>query len=96
MIGYKTSCSLVLVLLGLTGCKITEPEPYQKDREPEQRTQYNGAEGLVQQQKDQSYLMGKELRDKCEAARVDKLVAESQGDDAAVARQQSIIEKTCR
>ena len=41
----------------LQACKATQPEPFQIDRAPEDRTEYNGLRGMVQQQKDQNYLM---------------------------------------
>lgn len=75
---------------------MTEPEPYQADRPPENRTEYNGLEGVAQQQKDQGYLMNKELADKCTAARVDLAVAESQGNTTDIQKQQSIISDTCK
>lgn len=88
--------SLPLLLILLSGCELTEPEPYQADRAPENRTEYNGLEGVAQQQKDQGYLMNKELADKCTAARVDLAVAESQGNTADIQKQQSIISDTCK
>ena len=92
-----TKCfSLPLLLILLSGCELTEPEAYQADRPPENRTEYNGLEGVAQQQKDQGYLMNKELADKCTAARVDLAVAESQGNTADIQKQQSIISDTCK
>ena len=87
---------LTLLLILLSGCELTEPEPYQADRPPENRTEYNGLEGVAQQQKDQGYLMNKELADKCTAARVDVAVAESQGNTTDIQKQQSIISDTCK
>ena len=87
---------LPLLLILLSGCELTEPEPYQADRSPENRTEYNGLEGVAQQQKDQGYLMNKELADKCTAARVDLAVAESQGNTTDIQKQQSIISDTCK
>ena len=88
--------TLPLLLILLSGCELTEPEPYQADRPPENRTEYNGLEGVAQQQKDQGYLMNKELADKCTAARVDLAVAESQGNTTDIQKQQSIISDTCK
>ena len=87
---------LLLLLILLYGCELTKPEPYQADREPENRTEYNGLEGASQQQRDQSYLMNKELADKCTAAKVDLAVAESQGNTADIQKQKGIISKTCK
>ncbi|GGF63177.1 hypothetical protein [Alteromonas lipolytica] len=83
------------VVVFLSGCEATEPEPYQADRAPEERTEYNGWKGLVQQQKDQNYLMSAELRRKCDAARVDLAVAESTGDAQNAKIQRDIINNTC-
>lgn len=88
--------AFVVFALLLSGCTMTQPEPYQADREPEDRTEYNGIEGIVQQQKDQGYLMSKALRDKCDNARVDLAVAESQGQVDEIATQKDIIANTCR
>lgn len=88
--------SVLSIVLVLSACKVTEPPPYQADREPEERTEYNGLEGLSQQQKDQSYLMDKELADKCSAARIDYAVAESQGDEDNMQKHADIISRTCK
>lgn len=88
--------SPLILLCLLTGCAVTEPEPYQSDRAPEDRTEYNGVEGALQQQRDQNHLMSKELADKCDNARVDLAVAESQGDIEQVEKQRELIDKTCR
>ncbi|MCG7531896.1 hypothetical protein MHM98_11165 [Psychrobium sp. MM17-31] len=91
---YKALSILSLVLL-LPACEMTQPEPYQKDRKPEHRTEYNGAEGLAQAQKDKVYLMNKELADKCEQARTALIVAQENNDTADIKRQNSIIKDTC-
>ena len=83
-------------LVLLCGCKVTEPPAYQADREPEDRNQYHGLEGLAQYQKDQRYLLDKELSDKCSAARIDYAVAESQGDKENMEKQADIISDSCK
>ena len=79
----------------LAGCQVTNPPSYQKDRKPEDRTEYNGVEGVMQKQKDQSYLMNKELSDKCEAAKIDLAIAESEGNEKDVEKQKELISHTC-
>jgi hypothetical protein len=64
-----------MLIVLLSACGVSQPPPYQKDRAPEDRDQYNGFEGLTQQQKDQNYLMNKELSDKCTAAKIDLSIA---------------------
>ncbi|MGI5309950.1 hypothetical protein [Rheinheimera sp. WS51] len=59
---YKTAAAYLLI----SGCSAHIPTPYQADRSPEDRDSYNGVIGAAQWQKDQSYLAGKELADKCE------------------------------
>ncbi len=80
------------VLSLLSGCS---SEHYQKDRAPENRDQYSGAEGAVQYQKDQSYLLTKELSDKCEAAKIDLAVAQSNKNSKEIEKQQALIENSC-
>lgn len=92
----RTIVLFALMTGTLSGCTLTQPEPYQADREPEDRTEYNGIEGVTQQQKDQSYLMSKELADKCFDAKVDIAVAESQGDEKAVKMHKRTIKDTCK
>jgi hypothetical protein len=53
-------------------CNATVTIP--KSRKPEDREQYKGVEGLTQQQKDHTYLMIKELSDKCTTAKIDVAV----------------------
>jgi hypothetical protein len=86
--------SLFLLAL-LTACGATQPPPYQKDRPPEARDQYSGAEGLKQQQQDQTYLMKKELADKCTAAKIDLAMAEQEKNTSEIHQQIESINSNC-
>lgn len=86
--------SLSLIVL-LSACGASQPPPYQKDRTPEDRNQYSGAEGLTQQQKDQTYLMDKELSDKCTAAKIDLAIAEADKNASEIKKQSDLISSTC-
>jgi len=86
---------VVSFIILLVGCKVTQPSSYQKDRSPEDRNEYNGAEGMVQQQKDQSYLMNKELSDKCEKARIDLAIAKSKNNVEEINEQSELVNNTC-
>ncbi|GEA07588.1 hypothetical protein KUL42_23490 [Alteromonas sp. KUL42] len=83
------------IIVALGACSSIQPPAYEKDKSPENRREYNGLKGVIQQQKDQSYLMSAELQKKCNAARIDHAVAESTGDDAQSKAQQAIIKATC-
>ena len=89
--------NLILVFLGvlLSACGATQPPPYQKDRKPEDRDQYNGVVGLAQQQKDQNYLMRKELSDKCSAAKIDLAIAQTNKNTNEIEKQNALISSTC-
>lgn len=84
--------SLIVIL---SACGATQAPPYQKDRNPEDRDQYSGVEGLTQQQKDQAYLMNKELSDKCTKAKIDLAIAETDNNVGEIKNQKSIINSTC-
>lgn len=87
---------LTLFLLALlTACGATQPPPYQNDRAPEDRDQYSGAEGLKQQQQDQTHLMNKELADKCTAAKLDLAMAEQENKTSEIHQQIELINSTC-
>ncbi len=86
--------SLSLIVL-LSACGASQPPPYQKDRAPEDRDQYSGAEGLTQQQKDQAYLMSKELSDKCTEAKIDLAIAEADKNSSEIKKQNALISSTC-
>ena len=88
--------ALLIVAGALSACNSTTPEPYQADRAPEERTEYNGVKGVIQQQKDQSYLLSKELSEKCENAKIDLAVAKLTQSKEEIKRQQRIIELSCR
>lgn len=92
---YKHISIFSFILL-LQACEATQPETFQADRAPEDRTEYNGLKGVVQQQKDQNYLMAKELADKCEAAKIDLAVALSKGNSQKIEESKDMISKTCR
>ena len=86
---------IVLLIVLLSACGATQPSPYQKDRKPENRDQYSGAEGIVQLQKDQSYLVTKELSDKCIKAKIDLAIAEKDKNVNEVNKQNALISSTC-
>ena len=85
----------VSLIVLLSACGAIQSPPYQKDRAPEDRDQYSGVEGLMQQQKDQTYLMTKELSDKCTAAKIDLAVAETDGNLGEIKKQNKLISSTC-
>ena len=55
---------VLIVVFGLSSCGATIPSAYQKDRKPSDRTEYIGMGGMIQHQKDQSYIRGKTLCDR--------------------------------
>jgi len=83
------------LLVFLTACGATQPLPYQKDRNPEGRDQYSGAEGLTQQQKDQTYLMNKALSEQCTAAKIDLAIAVTDKNASDIKQQNALISRTC-
>ena len=85
---------LSLIVL-LSACGASQPPPYQKDRSPEDRNQYSGFEGLTQQQKDQTYVMNKELSDQCTAAKIDLAIAETNEKTNEIKKQKKLISSTC-
>lgn len=86
--------SISLIVL-LSACGASQSPPYQKDRAPENRDQYSGAEGLTQQQKDQTYLMDKELSDKCTEAKIDLAIAEADKNATEIKKQSTLISSAC-
>lgn len=91
----KTNLALIFSVFTLAACSATMPVAYQQDRKPEDRTEYNGLDGMAQYQKDQSYLMNKELKDKCDRARGDLAVAISTQDLNAKQQHEMQIKRTC-
>lgn len=91
---FKNLIPISLIAV-LSACSATQAPPYQKDREPEHRDQYSGVEGLSQQQKDQAYLMRKELSDKCTTAKIDLAIAEKNENDSEIKKQKALIKNTC-
>jgi starvation-inducible outer membrane lipoprotein len=87
-------CLSLAVLLA--GCGATSPPPFEKDKTAQEREYYQGATGLVQQQKDQNYLMNKELSEKCEQARLDLAVAASEGQKENITHFKSVIKQSCK
>jgi hypothetical protein len=83
-----------LIIL-LTACSNHQSAGFQEDRQPEDRDQYSGAVGLVQLQKDQSYLMKKELTDQCMKAKVDLAMALTDNNQAQIEVQADLVGKTC-
>ncbi|MCC2616360.1 hypothetical protein LJ739_08920 [Aestuariibacter halophilus] len=92
----KLPVIIVTSSLLLSACSAKLAEPYQADRAPENRDEYSGVEGLKQYSKDQVYLMNKELRDKCETAKLDLIEAKTRKDEDGIARAESLIKQTCQ
>lgn len=84
-----------IIILLLSGCSTNAAPPYEREKSPENRTEYNGLKGLAQKQKDQNYLMSSALQRQCDAARIDLAVAKSTGDEYAAEASQAIIKRTC-
>ncbi len=91
----KFQLAFLSLIVLLSACGASQPPPYQKDRAPEDRDQYSGAEGLTQQQKDQAYLMSKELSDKCTEAKIDLAIAEADKNSSEIKKQNALISSTC-
>ena len=85
----------VLLIALLSACSATQPPSYQKDRTPEDRDQYNGIQGMAQYQKDQSYLVNKELSDKCKKAKVDLVIAEKNKNKSDIKKQNVLVKSSC-
>lgn len=85
----------VSLIVFLSACGATQPSSYQKDRSPEDRDQYSGVEGMTQYQKDQSYLLNKELSDKCTQAKIDLAIANADKNAKEIQKQNSLIGSTC-
>ncbi len=79
----------------LSACSAVQTPSYQKDRAPEDRDQYSGAEGMAQYQKDQNYLVSKELSDKCTKAKIDLLIAQKDKNTSEIKKQKALISSTC-
>jgi len=79
----------------LSACSANITTPYQKDITPENRREYSGVEGMVQYQKDKRYLMDKELADKCNSAKIELIVAESENNASEIKKQHELIKNTC-
>lgn len=86
---------LLSVCMLVVACSATQAPPYEADKAPEDRENYSGAKGLMQQQKDQSYMAKKELSDKCEQAKVSQAVAIKEGNREEAQKQQVLIDRTC-
>ncbi|WP_159820422.1 hypothetical protein [Colwellia sp. 20A7] len=85
----------ISLIVLLSACGATQPPPYQKDRAPEDRDQYSGAQGMSQYQKDQSYLVKKELSDKCTTAKIDLAIAKSDKNTSDIEKQNALISSSC-
>ncbi|MDO6486997.1 hypothetical protein Q4503_04740 [Colwellia sp. 6_MG-2023] len=85
----------VSLIVLLSACGATQPPPYQKDRAPEDRDQYSGAQGMSQYQKDQGYLVKKELSDKCTTAKIDLAIAEADKNTSDIEKQNALISSSC-
>ena len=88
-------CLPFSLLVILSACGAKQPPPYQQEQAPETRDQYSGAEGFKQQQKDQAYLMNKELADKCTAAKIDLAMAEQEKNTSEIHQQIELINSNC-
>ncbi|MBU3004409.1 hypothetical protein [Paraglaciecola arctica] len=81
--------------LTLVACGSHRAPPYEKDKRPEDRTEYSGVEGSIQQQKDQAYLAIQANKLKCQDARLDLVDAEAEGDINMIRQVKARVQKLC-
>ena len=79
----------------LVACGSHQAPSYEKDKRPEDRGQYSGIGGLIQQQKDQAYLANEDNKFKCQDARLDLVDAEAEGDTNMIRRVKARVQKRC-
>lgn len=89
------TCFIIISSSLIAGCNVTEPSAYDRDKAPENRTEYNGWEGATQSVKDKLYVLSKEQKRKCQAARVSRAIAEQENNDTEVKQQEKIISLNC-
>jgi len=65
---------LICFSLLLSACSVTQPLAYQSERTIEKRDQYNGIKGMIQQQKDQVYLIDKQVVSRKISKKIDAAV----------------------
>ncbi len=94
MVSFKYTVLTGLIILLLSGCSTNSEPPYEREKSPESRTEYNGLKGLAQKQKDQNYLISIELQRQCDTARFDLAVAKSRGDEYGAQASQAILQRT--
>lgn len=83
------------VTLTLTACGAHRAPPYDKDKRPQDREQYSGVKGYIQQQKDQAFLVKQANKVKCQDARLDLVDAEAGGNSNVIRRVKARLEKLC-
>lgn len=81
--------------LTLVACGSHRAPPYEKDKRPEDRTEYSGVEGSIQKQKDQAYMANQANKLKCQDARLDLVDAEAEGDINMVRQVKARVQKLC-
>ncbi|GAC21465.1 hypothetical protein [Paraglaciecola arctica] len=81
--------------LTLVACGSHRAPPYEKDKRPEDREQYSGIEGVIQQQKDQTYLNNQARMAKCQDSRLDLVDAEAEGDINMIRQVKARVQKNC-
>ena len=79
----------------LTGCNMVTTTHYQKDRKVKDRDTYSNIEGMLQYQKDQNYLVGHELSDKCVEAKINLAIAKKNKHASGIIEQNNLIINTC-
>lgn len=81
--------------LTLVACGSHRAPPYEKDKRPEDRTEYSGVEGSIQKQKDQAYMANQANKLKCQDARLDLVDAEAEGDINMIRQVKARVQKLC-
>lgn len=87
----------ILFLLSCSA-KVIVPEPYDMNKTPEDRHNYNGLTGYSQRLKDEKYLFDKEQVNKCQNAQIDLAEAKAKGSDTIDrARQlETLVNEKCK
>ena len=79
----------------LAACSAHQSPLYEKDKRPQDPSEYSGVEGTIQKQKDQAYLSNQANKFKCQDARLDLVDAEAEGDMNIVRRVKARVQKLC-
>ncbi|MFT4654100.1 MAG: hypothetical protein ACJA0G_000695 [Kangiellaceae bacterium] len=86
---------LIAAIVTVASCGSIQAPPYDKSKEPENRVNYAGIEGVSQMLKDKDRAALKDKTQKCNEAKFSLVDAQASGESNTIQKAEELVAKLC-